>query len=163
VSTAVAVGFLGMWPAGHFRYTSIGLDRETLSGADRVQMDYFRVRWPGNGDVWVGGGGHERPLAAGSVEPFDPASAIFIRHHPPPEPRSAANRWGWWYLPDPKPDPSGRPNPAPLVWGWWVGVPGWLPAVLFGIWPAWLWLRLRRARTGPGEPPTGASPGPSNL
>jgi hypothetical protein len=47
----VAALFLLMWPIGHIRYTSVGLDRETLMDGDLVQMDYYRVRWPGNGDV----------------------------------------------------------------------------------------------------------------
>ena len=144
---AIALGFLLMWPAGYFRYTSVGLDRETLAGQGRVQMDYYRVRWPGNGEIWFGGGAHERALSAGPIEPFDPASAFFIRHHQPPEPQSTWNRLGWWYLPDPKADPSGGPKPAPLVWGWWVGVPGWVPVVVFGVWPVRSWVRRRGRRT----------------
>ena len=142
--TTAALAFLIMWPIGHFRYTSIGLDRETEMDDHRVQMDYYRVRWPGNGDIWIGGGAHSRPMTAQPLEPFDPASTFFIDRHPVPEPKSIWNRWGWWYFPAPKTDPSDAPPGAPLVWGWWVGVPGWLPALVLGSWPIRRWYRSRR-------------------
>jgi hypothetical protein len=128
-----------------------------VPGDNRVQMDYYRVRWPGNGDVWFGGGAHERPLDRGPPEPFDPASAFFIPHHPLPQPQSTWNRLGWWYFPDPASDPCDAPPGAPLVWGWWVGVPGWFPAVVLGAWPAWRWVRRRRANRLVPSPP--AEPG----
>jgi hypothetical protein len=140
--TAIAVlGFAAMWLIGHFRYTSIGLDRETSIDNGRVQMDYYRIRWPGNGDFWIGGGGHSRPMTTQPLVPFDPASAFFINHHPVPKPVSTWNRWGWWYIATPATDPSDVPPGAPLVWGWWFGVPGWLPALILCIWPIRRWRR----------------------
>jgi hypothetical protein len=133
---AAALISLLMWLLGQHYYTSIGLDLEAPHG-ERVRQTYYRVRWPGNGDLWLGGGERERPASRRLVEPFDPACTWLASPKHLPQPRSTWNHLGWWLVEDPRTDPSDGPTGAPLVWGWWVGVPGWLPVVLFGLWPGW--------------------------
>jgi hypothetical protein len=134
---ATALVFLVLWLAGLGYYTSVGWDTERAVGG-YVWQDYYRIRWPGNGGLWVGAGGHRRTLSRGPVRPFDPASTFFDRPRWLPEAETAWNRFGWWWLEAPAVDPSDGPGGARLVWGWWVGVPGWLPAVVLGLWPTWV-------------------------
>lgn len=147
VSGVLGLGFGVMWVAGLFTYTSVGLDHDAVDG-DRVRAHYYRVRWPGDGSVWVGGGGHDRRLAARPPERFDPASSLFERPNRP-EPRSTWNRLGFWWVGNAAEDPFLPAGSAGAAWSGWVAAPGWLPAVLFGAWPAWL--LVRRWRRGRGD------------
>ena len=40
------------WPLT-YRYSSLGLDVETPRG-ESVESRFYRMRWPGDGSVWVG-------------------------------------------------------------------------------------------------------------
>jgi hypothetical protein len=133
-----------MWLVGLRLYTSVGWDAEEVIDG-RIKRSYYRVRWPGDGDFWVGGGAYYLPRLDRPVKSFDPASTSFVRPRHLPEPHSAWNHVGFWLLPDPAIDPCDRAGAPRLLWGWWLGVPGWLPGVLLGLWPACsLWQRLRR-------------------
>jgi hypothetical protein len=137
--------FLWMWLSG--LYTSVGWDTEKAVDG-RVLRSYYRIRWPGNGDLWVGGGAYYRPPGAGPVKPFDLASTSFAPPKHVPRPESVWNRLGWWWLSNPQRDPCDEDGPPRLVWGWWVAVPGWLPTALIGVWLAW-GFHQRRSVTPP--------------
>ena len=145
-SGVLALGFAVMWVAGRFTYTSVGMDHDVVNG-DRVAAGYYRLRWPGDGSLWIGGGSHDRPLSAGPPERFDPAAAWFGRPNRP-EPRSAWNRLGFWWVGSAADDPFLPAGASGTVRSGWVAVPGWLPVVLFGTWPVWRLVRRCRRRPG---------------
>lgn len=153
-----AVAFLALWLAGRSRYTSVGWDAERLVDG-RVERSYYRLRWPGNGELWVGGGTHARSPAHGPPEAFDLASTFFDRPPHRPTPANEWNRNGWWWLPAPASDPCDRGG-APLVRGSWLGVPGWLPAAILGLWPAVA--LVRRVRRAPKAAESAESPAPGD-
>lgn len=57
-------------------YTSIGLDDELLRDGVVVRR-YWRLRWPGNGAVFIGAGHHLRDDLTVPSERFDLAAAFF--------------------------------------------------------------------------------------
>ncbi len=91
---ALAALFFAMWIASYWTYTSLGIDRETLEPDGTVLNRYDRVRWPGDGSLWIGSGS--------------------------------------WRAEN------------------WLGVPGWLPALVFAL----LAVRWRGARVEGRERPS---------
>src|SRR5215475_3672982 len=69
-------GILVMAILGCVLYTSLGVNLESAVG-DRVFCRYYRVRWPGNGSIWFGGGQHYRRLSMRPVCEFDPACSAW--------------------------------------------------------------------------------------
>lgn len=132
-------------------YTSYGVDLETHEG-DRVRCSYYRVRWPGNGGIWFGGGAHYRRTTSKPFVSFDPAASAFhdVRWHRVPEPITFWNRLGFWWIVDSPTDPS-NPHPVPrLLWGFWLGVPAWLPVLVALLWLArYCGVRRDRANSTP--------------
>jgi hypothetical protein len=118
---ASAALFFAMWIASHWTYTSLGIDRETLEPSGAVHSRYDRVRWAGDGSLWIGGGYSRAPASPSQkVQSFDLGGVFF---EPPrrPEVRSAWNRVGFWRV---RFDENHRRGES------WIGVPGWLPPVL---------------------------------
>jgi hypothetical protein len=149
---AASALFFAMWIVSHWTYTSLGIDREELEPGGTVLSRYERVRWPGDGSLWVGRG-HWRESAdpARRLDGFDLGGAFF---RPPrrTEARSAWNRFGFWHVGC----EQGAAGPSEACW---VGVPGWLPALLLAGLAAGL-LRGRPkidARRAPRTPPRGAT------
>jgi hypothetical protein len=131
-SALVVVLVLALWVVGCWRYTSIGIDRDRLDGGV-VHTSYARIRWPGDGSLWFGGGRFRTPAAGHTLEPFDLAATLF---QPPRrvEPRSAWNSLGFWRV---QVDDAAAGTAES-----WIGVPGWLPALVLVI----PWLRVRMMR-----------------
>lgn len=101
---------LGIWLLGCVRYTSLGVDTAWLDeGVSHTR--YYRVRWPGDGSLWIGGGSFIQPPGQEPVERFDLAAA-WLQPSRPPAPQSIWNRLGFWWVRCPD---EG-----------WLGVPGWL-------------------------------------
>lgn len=123
---------------GSFYYTSMGVDLEADEG-DNVRCTYYRIRWPGDGSLWLGGGEHYRPLRLRPLCPFDPASSAFRKPEHFPEALTFWNRLGFWWIVDPVSDPCNKHGHPKLTWGFWFGIPAWLPAVFTGLW----WWRRR--------------------
>jgi len=147
VSVFVTIGFIAMFVAGLFTYTSVGIDHDQVEG-DRVLAGYWRVRWPGDGSFWIGTAGHWRPVAEKPADAVDLGGVLF-RQPLRPIPRSWWNRRGFWRIDQTDSDPfSAKHYPDP-VWTNWIAVPGWLPVLVFGGWPVWrLWNNRSIRRNG---------------
>lgn len=130
---ALALWLLAMSLVSWSLYTSYGVDLEADEG-DVVRCTYYRVRWPGNGGIWLGGGAHQRRPQQKPFQSFDPAASAFhpLRGYRIPEPTNVWNRLGFWWIAEPATDPSNRASRPRLLWGFWVGVPSWLPVLLVG-------------------------------
>jgi hypothetical protein len=149
LSLLVALGFLVMWPLGHRYYTSVGFDVERAEGEVIVQTHY-RIRWPGDGSFLMGRDAFRRP-GPGPVDRFDLGGAFFKAPRIPPQ-RSPWNRWGFWFIRLEDAVPSVT-SAEPL----WLGVPGWLPALLAGLLPLrWVVRRRTLPRLASGRTGTNA-------
>lgn len=113
---------LGLWLLGCFRYTAVGVDIER-ERAGIVLATHYRVRWPGDGSLWVGAERLVRPAGHSPVQPLDLAAAWFLRPRPR-EPQSIWNRLGFWWV----------QRPAER----WLGLPGWLLPLGVGALARWL-------------------------
>lgn len=111
-----------MWLTGYFYYTSVGIDTERENYGEKVST-YYRVRWPGNGSIWVGGGraygemDWDKPL-----QRIDPAGTFFQTAHRP-ESKNLLNKVGFWRV---RTDTQS-----------WIGFPAWLPFIFFASWAFW--------------------------
>ncbi len=142
---AAAIGLLVLWVVGCWRYTSVGFEFEAITDEGVMREDMYRVRWPGDGSVMVGGGTFHRPADAKVLEPFD-LGAVFFRAPQPREPQSGWNRHGFWRV---RTELPGAEVPALSRQSeFWWGVPGWLPgALVLGL----MWLLGRQARGVAGK------------
>lgn len=144
LSLALAAGFAAMVrPASHL-YSSVGIDREVSDGVGGAWNAHWRVQWPGDGTVRVGGSGFHEAVRTRPLEPFD-LGGLFFR---PPD---------WEGPRRPPGSPPGfyrvgfrRPN----AWAWFAGAPAWFPVPLFAAPPLlWLvWFGTRRGKRA-GAPP----------
>lgn len=125
VAWLVGLGLLLMAAVGHWRYSAVGFELDTVVDGV-IREDMYRVRWPGNGSVWVGSGWFHLPLETKQVEPFDLGAVLFIPPPPRPMPLSEWNRWGFWRVS--RVSPADLPRLSRSGESWW-GVPGWLPGV----------------------------------
>lgn len=128
--------FLVLTLAGYFRYTSIGLDFERRVEDGSLSYYFVRIRWAGDGSVWIGG--ERTRLTESKREPqaVDLGATFFA----PPRAmmsRTAWNRMGFWLVREP-----GR------AWG---GAPGALvlSAALGGTWLCYRRVRSREVRLVP--------------
>lgn len=108
-----------MWLTSYTHYTSIGIDVDTQKN-EQITHHYYRVRWPGNGSVWLGGGISQRASNPNKpYEPFDLAATFLAANPEKPQPKSWLNRMGFWY--------------QKTSQQWWVGTPAFMPIVLLGV------------------------------
>jgi len=111
-----------MWLTSYTHYTSIGIDADTRENA-LIAHHYYRVRWPGNGSIWFGGGISQRASdPARPYEPFDLAASFLHANPEKPTPRSTLNRLGFWKQNSPSPNLQ-----------YWLGIPAWLPVLILGF------------------------------
>jgi hypothetical protein len=145
LSGALSLGFLALWLAGFRCFTQFGVDMEHEE-RDQFVIAYYRLRWPGDGSLWIGGTSYARPRANRPLERFDLGGVFFLRPRRP-QPRTVWNRLGFWRdryrMPDSERDPRAW---LQQVWGHWDGIPGWLPVLLFGLPALWIF-RQRRKRS----------------
>ena len=123
VSLITSVFVLLLWIVGCSYYTSVGLDHDEFDGT-LVKSSYYRVRWPGDGSLWLGGGTFHFSQAQHALEPLDLA-AIFLQPPRRPVPITVWNKFGFWW--------TQTNNPAERTAEYWLGFPGWLPVVLTSI------------------------------
>jgi hypothetical protein len=88
------VVLLLVWPLT-YRYTSVGLDVDTVSG-EQVDTRLWRVRWPGDGTVRVGWIDEHRAAEPGDSSGVD-LGALVLQPARPMTPQSGWNRWGFWW------------------------------------------------------------------
>ena len=98
-----ATGFTLMWLAGLFTYSTVGIDHDNAEG-DQVLEGFYRLRWPGDGSLWIGAAGCYRPLGNKPADFIDLGSKLFDRPTRVP-PRSFLNRIGFWLVTGPADDP----------------------------------------------------------
>ena len=119
---------LAAWPLT-YRYTSLGVDADTVRGST-VETRNYRLRWPGDGSVLVGGLDEHRPAAAGERSGND-LGGDFLRPARPMTPQSTWNRLGFWWVDmeaargDAPSDAAPRADRVRLV-----GLPHWALVVL---------------------------------
>lgn len=136
-----AAVLLLLWAIGCWRYTSVGYEFDTLTEGV-MREDYYRVRWPGDGSVWVGSGWVHLPTESKALEPFD-LGAVFFREPRVREPQTRWNQWGFWRISNQS--PAELPILKRQGESWW-GVPGWLPGLMMAL--AWTFLRRRQKTAG---------------
>jgi len=129
-----------LWIAGCFRYSSLGLDHNASTAAGGL-VTYYRLRWPGDGSLWLGLCSHHVPRAQLSRYSLEPGGR-FLGAPLSPVPSSPWNRSGFWLVTDVEADPLGVLNWPDPVQSRWLGIPGWLPTVLL----TGLWWRARQRR-----------------
>lgn len=93
------------------RYTSIGLDFSVGTSAEI----YIRIRWPGNGSFWLGGGNY--PIETQSIY-LDLAATFFQPAQA--EPKTVWQRAGFWFINETNLD-SGQH---------FIGIPSYLPLLV---------------------------------
>ncbi len=109
-----------MWLSSYTHYTSIGIDTDTQKN-NQITHRYYRLRWPGNGSIWLGGGISQR--VSDPARPYDPFdwAATFLYSTPEKLPTySMLNRLGFWYK---RSDSLSNQQ-------FWVGVPSIIPVFL---------------------------------
>ena len=146
LSGVTALAFFGMALVSFSFFTTVGIDSDR-GDAPFVYYSYYRIRWPGDGSFRVGGGAfrYKRDLRH-ALEPFDLGGRFFLPpHHTPQEtPHSFWNRMGFWHIANSWDDERTRTDAlAPKPWEFWLGVPAFLPGLLFALLP---FLRLHRSR-----------------
>lgn len=119
-----------MWLTSYFYYTSVGIDTEHENYGEKVST-YYRVRWPGNGSIWIGAG-----RAYGELDLDKPLQRVkvagaFFQSARRPESKNLFNTFGFWRL---RTDTQS-----------WIGFPAWLPFVFFVSW-AYREVRVLRSR-----------------
>lgn len=120
--TLTLLGTTLMWLTSYTHYTSIGIDIDTRHN-QLIKHHYYRVRWPGNGSIWFGGGTSQRASDPNRpYEPFDLAASFLHTNPTKPEPHSILNYIGFWQHNSPSPNHQ-----------YWLGIPAWLPVFLLGI------------------------------
>jgi hypothetical protein len=125
----VSAVLLALWSRNH-RYTSLGLDLEQPDGPTRVRCTFYRLRWPGDGSVCVGRLVEHRAADAKALERFD-LGGRFFKAAKETRPQTAWNRFGFWWITDPKTPVAAAPGMAPgASEAFLVGVPHWLLCVL---------------------------------
>lgn len=149
LSLTVLVVLLLAWPIT-YRYSSVGVDAEQVRNG-QLEMRMWRVRWPGDGTVHVGWIDEHRAAAAGErPTPFDPA-ALVLQAARPMTPRTAANRWGFWWTHvdashgDPPSDAAPRADRVVLL-----GAPHWLLVLVGAVVALWT-ARRAPVRRRPAE------------
>lgn len=113
-----------MWLTSYFYYTSIGIDSEYVDHqqdeSSNLGNNYYRVRWPGNGSLWIGGGRDYSRLEIGKTPQRFDLAGTFFQSPRRLESKSVFNMLGFWWINE------NRQT--------WIGVPAGLPAILLGLW-----------------------------
>jgi hypothetical protein len=146
LSVGLALALAILWLSSDRWYTTVGFDFERPWEGGRLTR-YVRVRWDAR-CFWFGQA--EQPVAPQGrrMDWWDPGGTLFapsVR----PEPRSLLNRCGWWLILGPADDPYEPIRYVGAISSQWVGIPGWIPPVVFGAWP----LARSLARRRPRHPP----------
>lgn len=145
VSGAIALVFLFMAFTAWSRFTTIGIDSDKAD-APYIYYSYYRIRWPGDGSFRIVGGAFRYGRAPGkALEPFDLGGRFFKppAHREPPQ--SVWNQMGFWFHAVTWDDERNKTDPsAQKPWEAWVGVPCFLPVVLFAWFPLFYWRRQRQ-------------------
>lgn len=134
------LGFIGtaaLWATSYTHYTSVGIDHDQHVNNEAnksILHSYYRVRWPGNGSIWFGGGQSKRPIDSPKpFEAFDLAATFLYPNPELPIIESAYNKAGFWLKSIEKPSKQ-----------FWLGLPAWLPFVILGFLSLLLWRRLKK-------------------
>jgi len=97
------LGFIGtaaLWATSYTHYTSVGIDHDQHVNNEAnksILHSYYRVRWPGNGSIWFGGGQSKRPIDSPKpFEAFDLAATFLYPNPELPIIESAYNKAGFW-------------------------------------------------------------------
>ncbi len=132
LSFLLSLTFLILWLFSYGFYTSLGVDMDRADGP-YVTSTYYRIRWPGNGSFWIGGGAFRRSYSKKPLEPFD-LGGSFLQAPRRPPPQSVWNRLGFWQV----------RTVGDGAWQFWIGVPSWCPVLLTGVLPVQWWKRKKR-------------------
>jgi hypothetical protein len=142
----ISTFFLALWIAGHYRYTTFGPDKNEMRG-EQAYTTYYRVRWPGDGSMWLGYAGQPHEINKDSHKEWDLGGTFFA---PPTliEPKTDWQRAGFWNVPNVENDPFEPLRYPGADESKWIGMPGWLPVLIFGLYPYFavisgIWWRIR--------------------
>lgn len=143
VSFLLSLSFLVMWSFSYGFYTSLGVDMERADGSQVISA-YYRIRWPGNGSFWIGGGAFRHPDEGKPLEPFDLGGSFFLAPRRP-LPQSFWNHLGFWLIRIGLDNSTnGKTESVATQWQFWIGVPSYLPVLLTGAFPLQWWILHKR-------------------
>lgn len=127
-SLIMSLSFSVMWLFSYNFFTSLGIDTDRAEGSNVISK-YYRIRWPGNGSFWIGGGGFRRSDQRKPLEPFD-LGGVFFKAPKKVQPKSYWNSMGFWLIRESELN----------QWQFWIGVPSWFPILLTGALPFRYWI-----------------------
>lgn len=128
-----------------YRYTSLGIDVETL-GHGRVACTYYRLRWPGDGSVVIGRIAEHRHVDRKPLQSFD-LGGVFLRPGRSLSPSSFWNRLGFWSVDYDHTRHGPPPQMAPgAERARMLGVPWWFLTLLAGTMAIVAQVRSKRSR-----------------
>jgi hypothetical protein len=123
--------FLVLCPLSYHFYTTLGIDTDRREGSVAVYYRYYRIRWPGDGSFRIGGGASHYRFGSKALEPLDFGGRFFQKPRRD-SPHSFWNRIGFWRIQNIGDDQWTLQDTAlKKPWDSWIGVPAFLPALLF--------------------------------
>jgi hypothetical protein len=124
----LAFVFLIMSLACSYRHASLGLDLEEKS-PPTLLATYYRLNWPGNGTLTIGGSSKRISEAGHKFEAYDIGGTF---NDPPTE--GTPHFLGFGAKDSVWEDDYNKSHPdAPKLWSRWLCIPAFLPALLFGL------------------------------
>ena len=110
-----------VFPFSYSYLNSFGLDVEKKNGQDIIQT-YYHIQWPGNGSFIIGFISRYKKDLSKPFERYDFGAGFFQRLWVATI-KSIWNKIGFWYI-----DNYG----SKFIQQLWIGIPSWLPVLVFG-------------------------------
>ena len=117
----LSVLFVLMFVFSYSYFNTFGLDEESKNGQDTIQA-FYHIQWPGNGSFLIGFLSRYKTDFSEPLERYDLGGEFFDRPWRPAV-KSIWNKIGFWHI-----DNHG----GNIIRQFWIGVPSWLPMVVFG-------------------------------
>jgi hypothetical protein len=115
-----------------YRHASLGLDLEEKSVAKNPTMvltTFYRLNWPGNGTLLIGGSSNRIPETGHSFQAYDIGGTFNESPH-----GEIPHFLGFGYTSKVWDDGFGKQHPSePQLWSKWVSIPAFLPTLFFAL------------------------------
>ena len=124
--------FAMMFVLSYSYLNNFGLDEESKNGQNVIQT-FYRIAWPGNGSFLIGLISRYKQDFSEPFERYDLGGAFFER----PWKQAVQSIWnknGFWYIDD---------HGGNVIRQFWIGIPSWLPVLVFGGLAIFLRKKLR--------------------
>ena len=121
ICIVISVLFALMFVFSYSYLNNLGLDEEKKNGQNIIQT-FYRIQWPGNGSFLIGFISRYKQDFSEPFERYDLGGAFFERPWKEAV-QSIWNKTGFWYIND---------QGSKFLQEIWIGVPSWLPVLVFG-------------------------------